>query len=47
MHDLICDCPYRYGNGECSLELFPAGEHRHYPVHCPKHQQFRSLKTFK
>ena len=35
MYDLVCDCPYRLGTGECDLLTQPLGK-RKYPQGCPK-----------
>ncbi|MEL7563354.1 MAG: hypothetical protein AAGU27_00480 [Dehalobacterium sp.] len=35
MYDLVCDCPYHLGTGECDLLSDPTGK-RKYPQGCPK-----------
>ncbi len=46
MHDLICDCPFRLGMGDCDLSLVLQGE-RKYPKGCPKRLDKVSLKNTK
>ncbi|WP_214658832.1 hypothetical protein [Candidatus Formimonas warabiya] len=40
MHDMLCDCPFRLGTGECDLDLRPPGA-RKFPKGCPKRSKDR------
>lgn len=45
MPDMICDCPYRFGNGECELELMGNIGERVFPRNCPKKHIFSQGNT--
>jgi hypothetical protein len=47
MHEMICDCPFSQGFGECALELNSPPGTRKYPAHCPKISSLRNEKICK